>query len=572
MFRTAFVASVLFVIILFSGKILAGDGDCSVVASQAIDITAKVCDSLGRNQVCYGNSQVSVVPYGETNVTFDHPGDKIQLSTIKSLLLTPMSIPNEWGIAMLNVQANLPDTLPGQNVRMILIGNVYIENQIIPTTLLRIKATKITNLRNGPGTNFPQKGQLSAGDEITVDGRTEDKMWLRIPFDDNNIAWVYAPLINLEGNVEDLAVISPNTTIPANFKSMQAFYVQTGIGDAKCKEAAESGLIIQTPEGAGKIDFLINGVSLSVGSTIYVQSQPGGYMTIALLEGSSTVTSDGIVMSLIEGAQVSIPLDQDGLASGPPEVNSYNTNTIDVLPLSLLSTSITPAPPLTDKQLTEKLRCRAYTREAHTIGHVGPGENRGQLLELPLHEGFFVIGQALDEKGKIWYQLAPNSVSNSNRHKNIWVAKANVKPVGACRGVAEAEIPPVVLSTNTQGSGAIPLAGTWQMTVGKASSTGRCSYVPAGTPLEDTPCFGQLIKSFNRQWNVTSSTDGQTLVMNGGFPYDGVTLRRVSPTRYSGEISTIRFHIDLTPVSETEMQGVISSFSFTIPITMIRQG
>lgn len=396
-------------------------------------------------------------------------------------------------------------------------------------------------------------------------------MWLRIPVSTNEVAWVFAPLVTLDGDVYNLAVISPNTTVPTDFKPMQAFFVQTGIGDAKCREAAESGLLIQTPKGAGQINFMMNGIEFQVGSTVYVQAQAGGTMTIALLEGSTTVFAGGIPVPMLEGSEVTIPLDANGIASGPPEINSYNADAINALPLSLLPTAITVAPALTDEELTQSYPCNVLPQEAHVVGRVGPGENRGGLLELAPNGAFTVIGQALDENGDTWYRLDPASVSRNTTHENIWVGRQSIFAIGACRGVPEAEIPPIILST-APGAGVVPLPGTWTMTVGKATSTGRCPYVTIETPLEETPCFGQLIRSFNRQWTVTVAEDGLSMVISGGFPYDGVTLTRVSPTRYSGDVPAVRYKISLTPVSETEMQGDISNFSITIPVTVQRQG
>ena len=65
--------------------------------------------------------------------------------------------------------------------------------------------------------------------------------------------WGRGTLVTLDGDVYNLAVISPNTTVPTDFKPMQAFFVQTGIGDAKCREAAESGLLIQTQIGRAHV-------------------------------------------------------------------------------------------------------------------------------------------------------------------------------------------------------------------------------------------------------------------------------------------------------------------------------
>lgn len=545
---------------------------CPELTLSAIQITADVCADLGRNEACYGNSQVTVEAQNTTELNFDSPGDRIGIAAIKKLALSPMNVPHDWGVALLKVQANLPGTLPGQNVTMVLFGNVYIENQVQTTTQLQMQAINIVNLRTGPGTNFSQAGQLAAGERVRVDGRTEAGDWLRVRLSETETAWVFAPLVTVDGEIPALTVISGNSDIPLDFNPMQAFYFQSGIGDVPCREAPESGILIQTPEGQGKIKFLINGAEIQLGSTAFIQSQFGGEMTISLLEGAGSVRSDDVSIAMLPGARATIPLDENGFAAGPPELNEYNTATIDVLPLTLLENEIVLADALTDEEIAAARSCSAYAREAHINGRVGPGDNRGALLELPLEKQLRVIGQAPDAEGDTWYRLAPNSVRQGIQHENIWVARAEVKTAGGCRGVAAAEIPPLILAVTEGAANVIPLSGTWVMVTGAASSTGRCPYVPAGTPIELSPCFRSLIQSFNRTWTVDSPEDGLSLTLTTDFPYGSMTLLRVSPTRYVGDMPSIPYRLILTPISDSVMQGTISNFSINIAVELHRQG
>ena len=52
---------------------------------------------------------------------------------------------------MLRVQANLPDTAPGQNVTMLLFGDVQLENAVTnPTTTLDATAANAISVRQKP--------------------------------------------------------------------------------------------------------------------------------------------------------------------------------------------------------------------------------------------------------------------------------------------------------------------------------------------------------------------------------------------------------------------------------------
>ena len=91
---------------------------------------------------------------------------------------------------------------------------------------------------------------------------------------------------------------------------MQAFSLSTGIGPVGCNELPDSGIVVHTPDGAGTVDFTINGVDISMGSTLYLRAEKE--MRIAVLEGEATVTSDGITETVEAGEYSSMPIDPDG--------------------------------------------------------------------------------------------------------------------------------------------------------------------------------------------------------------------------------------------------------------------
>jgi hypothetical protein len=144
-----------------------------------------------------------------------------------------------WGVVMMRLQANLPDTLPGQNVTFLLFGDVELTSA------------------------------------VTEENSDE-----------------YTP--------------------------MQAFYLATGLGDSQCAEAPESGLVVQTPDGVGEVAFNVNGVDISMGSTVQFQAQRGGEMNVRTLEGAASLTFDGESQPILAGSEIRLPLDQDLRPQGPP--------------------------------------------------------------------------------------------------------------------------------------------------------------------------------------------------------------------------------------------------------------
>ncbi|MEL6407699.1 MAG: hypothetical protein AAFR81_25225, partial [Chloroflexota bacterium] len=102
---------------------------CEAIVDRALDTLDTVCDSIGRNQACYGNRLVEAT-LRNTNASFANPGDKVAIEDIQSLNLLPLdAAAGVYGFAALQLQANLPDTLPGQNVTFLLFGGTQFSPQ-----------------------------------------------------------------------------------------------------------------------------------------------------------------------------------------------------------------------------------------------------------------------------------------------------------------------------------------------------------------------------------------------------------------------------------------------------------
>jgi hypothetical protein len=130
---------------------------------------------------------------------------------------------------------------------------------------------------------------------------------------------------------------------------MQAFYFQSGIADAPCAGAPDSGLLVQTPDGAAQVEFTVNEVNIRLGSTIYLQAQPAGDMTVSVVEGQARVEVQGVAVVAPAGTQVRIPLNNNRQASGPPVPEPYGD--LSALPVRILDRAITVATPLTADQI-----------------------------------------------------------------------------------------------------------------------------------------------------------------------------------------------------------------------------
>lgn len=98
---------------------------CPTIVEQAISAMDNACSATERNRACYGNGQIELVPQPDVAPPiFQLPGDQVEVATIQSLVLYPLDeFAQTWGITLMRVQANLPDTVPGQNVTILVFGD-----------------------------------------------------------------------------------------------------------------------------------------------------------------------------------------------------------------------------------------------------------------------------------------------------------------------------------------------------------------------------------------------------------------------------------------------------------------
>lgn len=103
--------------------------ECQAIVTHALDVLQDRCSELDRNKACYGNNQISTELNGDASFKFQDPGDQIPIKVIKTLVTHPIDVDaGTWGLSLLKLQANLPDTMPGQNITFLVYGDTSIDN------------------------------------------------------------------------------------------------------------------------------------------------------------------------------------------------------------------------------------------------------------------------------------------------------------------------------------------------------------------------------------------------------------------------------------------------------------
>jgi hypothetical protein len=360
---------IVFLVVFWSISFAHAQGNCPPQVMRALSSAAQACDGLGRNQACYANLSIDAQTR-TPSVTFASVGDTANVADLQALRLSALDLMNDvWGIAIMNLQASLPDSVAGQGVRLVLLGDVQLENRV-SSVRLSVTATANARLRREP---------VSAGDAnvivvapsgtvLEAHGRNEAGDWLRVVYNDVNkgrsIGWVSTQVLSGAGERMKLEVIEANAPL---YAPLQAFVLRSGIGDSPCSEAPESGLLVQTPSGVGSVSFNANGVEIALGSTAFLQTQTegGNALRMSVVEGTGFMTAEGSTQVVPSGTFVTVPLSDDFSApiGEPSAPQGYDDSLTLSLPLgatsaptqALLPEAVTASEPLSEAEIETQI-------------------------------------------------------------------------------------------------------------------------------------------------------------------------------------------------------------------------
>ena len=109
-------------------------GSLPPLAEDALVAVGNNCSGLDRNSVCYGFDRVGATFAEEVAEDFfSMPTDRTGLTIVQSIQTASFDPAlDQWGIAIMSLQANVPNSLPGQAVVLMLLGEARIENNIAP--------------------------------------------------------------------------------------------------------------------------------------------------------------------------------------------------------------------------------------------------------------------------------------------------------------------------------------------------------------------------------------------------------------------------------------------------------
>lgn len=290
------------------------------------------CNSLDRDQVCYGNPAITV-QYQDDNaassIPFTVPGNIAPVTAFKSITTAPLNLERgEWGLAVLKVQTNLPGTTAGQAVTFVLYGDTSLTNATVASgqatppaaTACTGTTTRQTFLRAAPGPNEQQIVLLPPNATANVTARLANSSWVQAEFQ-GQTGWLFTQVLNLSCDVSSLPVNDPNQ--PASLPGMSAFYFSTGVASqASCQDIPPGGLLVQSPKGQ-KVSFKVNGADITIGSTVIFRAQTNQQMVMSVLEGQGIVTVGNVRQVVNAGQGVTLPLGTPNAGQGQAIVPDF---------------------------------------------------------------------------------------------------------------------------------------------------------------------------------------------------------------------------------------------------------
>jgi hypothetical protein len=314
---------------------------CQTTVREALRVVGSSCATLGTNEICYGNQQIEAILRAE-DIAFNERGDIVPVTAIDNLV-TQAADPNndEWGVALMNIAADLPDSVDG-SVRLVLFGGMTLEpapqtlddNERV-TCAFAQNSPRGVNIRTGPGLGFAVVDRFAPGESVPVYAESSNGAWVR-----SARGWIFRELgtVTCEAAQDLPRVDNPTDTYTAPMQAFALRVTETG----QCENAPQ-GMLVQAPDNT-VANILVNGVELRVGSTASVTFNAGlDRMWLGNIEGDVAVTFDGSTHSPQPGQGVVIDVDADFNATGnlaEPALNMgltrlsdiSDTASLDVLP------------------------------------------------------------------------------------------------------------------------------------------------------------------------------------------------------------------------------------------------
>ena len=316
---------------------------CLAAQSVAAVHTRDSCASQPPNSLCGGHPTVSAVSSADAPAaSLSAPGDRVSADAIDWFSVS--SEANTWGMARLLIEAYAADDLAAETAAVVAFGDAALfrrESAAAPPPRfdLTVAATAGANLRAEPNADSAVIRTVPHAKPLKAVRRSADAAWIQVYAAPEQIGWVSASLV--AGDFTIAPAIEPDAEFVPLWLPWQQFDFRSGIDDAICPGASESGVIIQSPNPDRALRFQVNGVDIRLRGTTFLQAQTDIGLKVKALSGEVSVTALDTAVTLPGGFGLMIPLtlDVDGAvvpAAAPGEPEAYDFQRMMRLPIAAL--------------------------------------------------------------------------------------------------------------------------------------------------------------------------------------------------------------------------------------------
>lgn len=337
------LAALAFILLCLSHA-FAQESACPALQQTAFDNIVAHCAEQEAGALCLGQATVSPVLRGpaRTVALLNEPGGSISIAEIDWLSIS--SEDKTWGAARALFPAYAGDDLEARNAALLAFGNVALflpEPAPQPPVLADVKVTAAqgANLRALPSTDARVIAKLTASRELKAIAQNPSGGWLQIYAAPELRGWISESVVSAP--LEPMPTLDAEADIAPLWLPWQRFDFRSGMNDAPCDDAPESGILLQTAEFAAPRQFVINGARLLLSGTAWLQAQVSSGMLVHVLDGRGRLSAAGGAVALSSGNYSRIALEQtddDALtpASPPAKPEAYRYHELSRLPIQAL--------------------------------------------------------------------------------------------------------------------------------------------------------------------------------------------------------------------------------------------
>ncbi len=328
---------------LLAAPAIAQNNSCPALQDRAIASVSSACAEQEINSICFGHPTVSLAWLPDVpTAAFRQPGDQTASNSVDWFSVS--SEDKTWGTARILFSAYAPDSLGAQTAALLAFGDVALfppPPASLPAPLLDITvtATQGANLRAEPNTGAQVIRTIAQRTGLKAVRLNEDGAWIQAYVNPEESGWISRELA--AGDI-DLLQSAPraNAGLPLWFP-WQAFDFRTGLDDAPCAAAPDSGILLQSNRFQPPRQFWLNGLDVRLNGTAFLQAQIDAGMSIYVLDGEASINVSAARAVVKSGFYTQIPLElaEDGspmYAGVPAPPSAYDYGSMLSLPIAAL--------------------------------------------------------------------------------------------------------------------------------------------------------------------------------------------------------------------------------------------